>query len=60
MAPRALFERPLRNGKAAGKVYTYPAYEAALDEYYALRGWTREGVPTPQRLAALGLEDLVR
>lgn len=60
MAPRALFERPLRNGKAAGKVYTYPAYEAALDEYYALRGWTREGLPTPQRLAALGLEDLVR
>jgi len=56
MPPRALFERPLRNGKAAGKVYTREAYEAALDEYYALRGWTREGVPTPEKLAALGLE----
>jgi aldehyde:ferredoxin oxidoreductase len=56
MPPRALFERPLRNGKAAGKVYTRQAYEAALDEYYALRGWTREGVPTPEKLAALGLE----
>ncbi|MGC8958769.1 MAG: aldehyde ferredoxin oxidoreductase family protein [Chloroflexia bacterium] len=54
--PPALFKRPLRNGKAAGKVYTMEAYEAALDEYYALRGWTREGVPTPEKLAALGLE----
>lgn len=59
MPPRALFERPLRNGKAAGKVYTRPAYEAALDEYYALRGWNRDGVPTEEKLAALGLLDLV-
>ncbi len=58
--PPALFKRPLRNGKAAGKVYTMGAYEAALDEYYALRGWTREGIPTPEKLAALGLESLVR
>ncbi len=57
--PPALFKRPLRNGRAAGKVYTPEAYEAALDEYYALRGWTREGVPTPEKLAALGLESLV-
>ncbi len=57
-APPALFDRPLRNGKAAGKVYTHAAYEAALDEYYALRGWDRQGVPTPEKLAALGIADL--
>jgi aldehyde:ferredoxin oxidoreductase len=29
-----------------------------LDEYYSLRGWDVNGVPTPERLAALGLEAL--
>jgi aldehyde:ferredoxin oxidoreductase len=30
-----------------------------LDEYYALRGWdTKLGVPTRQKLASLGLEDI--
>lgn len=56
--PRALFERPLQNGKAAGRVYTRAAYDAALDEYYDLRGWDRAGVPTPEKLAALGLAAL--
>jgi len=28
-----------------------------LQEYYALRGWDERGVPTPERLAALGLSD---
>lgn len=26
-----------------------------LEEYYSLRGWDMHGVPTPERLAALGL-----
>jgi aldehyde:ferredoxin oxidoreductase len=26
-----------------------------LPEYYQLRGWTPEGVPTEEKLAALGL-----
>jgi aldehyde:ferredoxin oxidoreductase len=26
-----------------------------LDEYYDLRGWTRDGIPTPERLTALDL-----
>jgi aldehyde:ferredoxin oxidoreductase len=27
-----------------------------LDEYYRFRGWTPDGVPTPAKLKALGLE----
>ena len=27
-----------------------------LDEYYELRGWCREGMPTPEKLHALGLD----
>lgn len=29
-----------------------------LDDYYAARGWTKEGVPTLEKLNALGLEGL--
>jgi aldehyde:ferredoxin oxidoreductase len=57
--PRALFERPLKNGKAAGRVYTREAYDTALDEYYALRGWdVASGTPLPETLRGLGLEPL--
>ncbi len=27
-----------------------------LDEYYALRGWSKNGIPTSERLRALGLD----
>ena len=26
-----------------------------LDEYYAMRGWTENGIPTPEKLEELGL-----
>ncbi|MBI5018571.1 MAG: aldehyde ferredoxin oxidoreductase family protein [Deltaproteobacteria bacterium] len=29
--------------------------EPMLDEYYALRGWNSEGIPSPEKLAELGL-----
>ena len=29
--------------------------EVMLPEYYALRGWDADGVPTPDRLAELGV-----
>jgi aldehyde:ferredoxin oxidoreductase len=31
-----------------------------LDEFYDLRGWTRDGIPTAQRLKALGLDFAVK
>jgi aldehyde:ferredoxin oxidoreductase len=31
-------------------------FEAMLDRYYRLRGWTHEGIPTPDTLRRLGLE----
>ncbi|MBP1722054.1 MAG: Aldehyde ferredoxin oxidoreductase [Deltaproteobacteria bacterium] len=35
-------------------------WEQMLDEYYDLRGWTRNGVPGKEKLTALGLEDVAR
>jgi len=29
-----------------------------LDDYYSHRGWTREGLPTLEKLKDVGLEDL--
>jgi len=58
--PAAIFDRPLPEGAAAGKNPTREEYDAALSEYYRLRGWTEDGVPTEEKLAALGLADLTR
>jgi len=35
-------------------------FEAMLDEYYSLRGWDSEGVPTAEKLEALGIADDAR
>jgi aldehyde:ferredoxin oxidoreductase len=57
--PPAIFDRALPEGPAANKNFTWEEYDAALSEYYRLRGWTEDGVPTPEKLAALGLADLM-
>ncbi len=50
--PRRLLTHPRPDGSAAGVV---PDLEAMLEEYYQLRGWTAEGVPTDEKLKELGL-----
>jgi len=43
------------NGRAASPI-DREEFQHALAEYYMFRGWDREGIPTPAKLAALGLE----
>jgi aldehyde:ferredoxin oxidoreductase len=53
--PWRVMHEPIPEGPSAG-MHCPPAELAAmLDEYYRLRGWDADGVPTPGRLAALGL-----
>ncbi|MFC1917058.1 aldehyde ferredoxin oxidoreductase family protein [Chloroflexota bacterium] len=33
-------------------------FQEMLDEYYQFRGWDKEGIPTPAKLAELGLDDI--
>ncbi len=55
--PKALLE-PYADGPAAGYV---PPLEEMLAAYYAARGWDPvSGRPLPEKLAALGLEDVAR
>ena len=44
---------PHPDGVAAGKTVGAEAFRAALDEYYRLRGWDAEGVPTAARWPAV-------
>ncbi|MFC2037085.1 aldehyde ferredoxin oxidoreductase family protein [Chloroflexota bacterium] len=50
--PRRFLMEPRPSGMAAGVL---PDLEGMLEEYYDLRGWTPEGAPSVERLAALGL-----
>src|SRR5258705_206175 len=53
--PWKVMHEPIPDGPSAG-MHCPPAELAAmLDDYYALRGWDADGVPTAGRLAALGL-----
>jgi aldehyde:ferredoxin oxidoreductase len=50
--PRRLLAEPRPSGGAAGVL---PDQRLLLKEYYRARGWTVDGMPTQERLAALGL-----
>ena len=48
-----------REGPLADIGITAEAFYNARQMWYALMGWTPDGVPTPERLASLGLTDLL-
>jgi aldehyde:ferredoxin oxidoreductase len=50
--PKRMLEEPFVEGASKGHV---PKLDVMLPEYYDLRGWDEQGVPTPGRLAELGL-----
>jgi len=50
--PKRILEEPAPSGVAKGLV---SGLKTMLPEYYALRGWNDDGVPTPETLQRLGL-----
>ncbi len=50
--PKRILTEPIPEGPAKGKV---ARLAEMLPEYYRLRGWTPEGVPTPEKLKELAL-----
>lgn len=50
--PKRLLEEPITNGPSKG--WTHKLSDL-LPEYYDLRGWDKEGIPTKERLEKLGL-----
>jgi len=56
--PERYFKEPTPLGLpiAKGKKIDRKKFEIMLDEYYALHGWSKNGVPTKKALAKLGLD----
>ena len=44
-------------GPAKGMFVSEEEFQVGLDDYYSIRGWTADGVPTTEKLKALGLGD---
>jgi aldehyde:ferredoxin oxidoreductase len=55
--PARNLSQPLPGGPAKGQVVEL---DPMLDEYYTLVGWDAHGIPTPEQLEKLGLEELIR
>jgi aldehyde:ferredoxin oxidoreductase len=53
--PWKVMHEPIPDGPSAGMCCPPAELAGMLDTYYALRGWDADGVPTRDRLAALGL-----
>jgi aldehyde:ferredoxin oxidoreductase len=53
--PWRVMHEPIPDGPSAGMYCPPEELDAMLDDYYRIRGWDRDGRPTPERLAALGL-----
>ncbi|MFU8773694.1 MAG: aldehyde ferredoxin oxidoreductase C-terminal domain-containing protein, partial [Anaerolineales bacterium] len=57
--PERLMKDPLPEGPAQGMVIDENTLEIMKDRYYELRGWDRtNGIPTPEKLAELHLDDV--
>lgn len=50
--PKRLLEDPVIDGPSKGQVHRL---EEILPEYYSVRGWSSEGIPTPEHLSALDM-----
>jgi len=54
--PERILSVPHPDGGAAGKVLGAAAFDAAVREYFAVRGWDADGVPTEETLDRLGVD----
>lgn len=54
--PKRMLTEPLHTREAPGEGQMFRNQDKYLDRYYDLRGWTEEGVPTPEKLKELGLD----
>ena len=54
--PERLLKEPVTSGPAKGKV---AELEVMLEEYYQVRGWNEEGIPTEEKLEELSLDKRV-
>lgn len=54
--PRRVMEEPVPDGPHEGMQCNRAELDQMLDEYYRLRGWTDQGIPTQEKLHELQLD----
>jgi len=54
--PWRTMNEPIPDGPAKGRFCPKPDLDLMLDEYYKLRGWSNNGIPTKEKLLQLGLK----
>ena len=54
MLPARVLTDRLTSGGTRGNIFNL---DVMLDEYYAVRGWSEDGIPTRDKLVELGLEE---
>jgi aldehyde:ferredoxin oxidoreductase len=54
--PKKFFKPLGGSGPTAGVAIDRTEFEAALDTYYSIMGWTAEGVPTEEKLVELEIK----
>jgi aldehyde:ferredoxin oxidoreductase len=55
LPPARVYEEKLKGGSTDGAILEREKVEALLDDYYNLRGWTKDGIPTEDKLREIGL-----
>jgi len=53
--PHRVTHEPISNGVSKGGYVSEEEFQDMLDQYYMVRGWSKEGVPTKMHLKRLGL-----
>ena len=54
--PQKLLDEPFQEGPSAGKAVGVALFDQSLSEYYRLRGWDENGVPTQAKLDELEID----
>ncbi len=57
--PQRMLSEPLHTAEAPGEGQVIRSLDKFLDRYYQARGWTPEGIPSPQKLSELGLSHVL-
>ncbi|MCL5773349.1 MAG: aldehyde ferredoxin oxidoreductase family protein [Firmicutes bacterium] len=57
--PARIYQESLKGGSTDGKFIPLEDYEKMLSEYYSLRGWDNEGVPSKEKLEELGIAEFL-
>jgi aldehyde:ferredoxin oxidoreductase len=57
--PERLMKEVIKEGPSKGQIMDRENCEKLLDEFYALRGWDKNGMPTIEKLKELNLEFLI-